>query len=194
MYALKKSPPIKKLGCAAQRSDAVLQGVCCLLLMLFKRFFLSHESWLHENTPSTIFGKPDGVFLGSKDQVLCQAWKSCVVRHHGNKSHVGMLASLTNMFWVSTIGQDQRESIAQSMKDTVDEMISAFDRHLEDSAAYAKQQFRWMKRRYREKIDVNRAASRIELKVWGPLGTHDRQCEKRTTFQVPKDSYHMYFE
>ena len=55
------------------------------------------------------------------------------------------------------------------MKDTVDEMISAFDRHLEDSAASAKQQFRWMKRRYREKIDVNRAASRIELKVRGEL-------------------------
>eukprot|EP00903_Cladosiphon_okamuranus_P008105 g7812.t1 len=58
----------------------------------------------------------------------------------------------------------QRESIEQNMKETVDEMISALDRHLEDSATSAKQQFRWMKRRYREKIDVNRAASRIELK------------------------------
>ena len=73
------------------------------------------------------------------------------------------------MFCVSIVGQDQRESIERSMKDTVDEMISAFDRHLEDSATSAKQQFRWMKRRYREKIDVNRAASRIELKVRGPL-------------------------
>ncbi len=51
------------------------------------------------------------------------------------------------------------------MKETVDEMISAFDRHLEDSAASVKQQFRWMKRRYREKVDVNRVASRIELKA-----------------------------
>lgn len=78
-----------------------------------------------------------------------------------------MLASFRNTGTPckSIIGQDQRESIEQSMKDTVDEMIGAFDRHLEDSAASAKQQFRWMKRRYREKIDVNRAASRIELKV-----------------------------
>eukprot|EP00752_Nemacystus_decipiens_P001891 g1821.t1 len=66
--------------------------------------------------------------------------------------------------FVTQAFQDQRESIERNMKDTVDEMISAFDRHLEDSAASAKQQFRWMKRRYREKIDVNRAASRIELK------------------------------
>lgn len=73
------------------------------------------------------------------------------------------------MSCVSILGQDQRESIERNMKDTVDEMISAFDRHLEDSAASAKQQFRWMKRRYREKIDVNRAASRIELKVGATL-------------------------
>ncbi|CAM9152646.1 unnamed protein product, partial [Hapterophycus canaliculatus] len=50
------------------------------------------------------------------------------------------------------------------MKEIVDEMVGAFDRHLEDSAASSKQHFRWMKRRYREKVDVNRAASKIELK------------------------------
>lgn len=65
------------------------------------------------------------------------------------------------------VGKDQRASTERTMKETVDEMISAFDRHLEDSAASVKQQFRWMKRRYREKIDVNRAASRIELKARG---------------------------
>lgn len=51
------------------------------------------------------------------------------------------------------------------MKELIDETVGAFDRHLEDSAASSKQHFRWMKRRYREKVDVNRAASRIELKV-----------------------------
>lgn len=61
--------------------------------------------------------------------------------------------------------KDQRTSTERTMKETVDEMISAFDRHLEDSAASVKQQFRWMKRRYREKVDVNRVASRIELKA-----------------------------
>ncbi|CAM9443367.1 unnamed protein product [Ectocarpus sp. 12 AP-2014] len=60
--------------------------------------------------------------------------------------------------------QDQRAAIERRMKETIDEMVSAFDRHLEDSAASTKQHFRWMKRRYREKIDINRAASRIELK------------------------------
>lgn len=47
----------------------------------------------------------------------------------------------------------------------IDEITGAFDRHLEDAAAAAKLHFRWIKRRYREKIDVNRFASKIELKV-----------------------------
>ncbi|CAM9233519.1 unnamed protein product, partial [Ectocarpus sp. 4 AP-2014] len=68
------------------------------------------------------------------------------------------LASVAKTF------QDQRAAIERRMKETIDEMVSAFDRHLEDSAASTKQHFRWMKRRYREKIDINRAASRIELK------------------------------
>ncbi|CAM9763224.1 unnamed protein product, partial [Ectocarpus fasciculatus] len=68
------------------------------------------------------------------------------------------LASVAKAF------QDQRAAIERRMKETIDEMVSAFDRHLEDSAASTKQHFRWMKRRYREKIDINRAASRIELK------------------------------
>ncbi|CBJ29045.1 hypothetical protein Esi_0133_0042 [Ectocarpus siliculosus] len=68
------------------------------------------------------------------------------------------LASVAKAF------QDQRAAIERRMKETIDEMVSAFDRHLEDSAASTKQNFRWMKRRYREKIDINRAASRIELK------------------------------
>lgn len=47
----------------------------------------------------------------------------------------------------------------------VDVVASAFDDHLDDLALALKQQFRWIKRRYREKIDVNRNASKIELKV-----------------------------
>ncbi|CAM9821681.1 unnamed protein product [Scytosiphon promiscuus] len=60
--------------------------------------------------------------------------------------------------------QDRRTATESRMKELVDETVGAFDRHLEDSAASSKQHFRWMKRRYREKVDVNRAASRIELK------------------------------
>lgn len=47
----------------------------------------------------------------------------------------------------------------------IDEVTSAFDGHLEEIASAVKQQFRWIKRRYREKIDVNRIASKIELKA-----------------------------
>lgn len=72
---------------------------------------------------------------------------------------------------LSLTAQDQRAAIERRMKETIDEMVSAFDRHLEDSAASTKQHFRWMKRRYREKIDINRAASRIELKVGGQPGS-----------------------
>lgn len=75
---------------------------------------------------------------------------------------------------LSLTAQDQRAAIERRMKETIDEMVSAFDRHLEDSAASTKQHFRWMKRRYREKIDINRAASRIELKVGGQPGS--KQC------------------
>lgn len=47
----------------------------------------------------------------------------------------------------------------------VDKMAGAFDKHLEDTAAASKQNFKWIKRQYRDKIDVNRVASNIELKV-----------------------------
>ncbi|CAB1120523.1 unnamed protein product [Ectocarpus sp. CCAP 1310/34] len=80
------------------------------------------------------------------------------------------LASVAKAF------QDQRATIERRMKETIDEMVSAFDRHLEDSAASTKQHFRWMKRRYREKIDINRAASRIELKVGGQPGENPVCC------------------
>lgn len=53
------------------------------------------------------------------------------------------------------------------IKEMIDEVTQAFDGHLEDAAAAAKQHFRWIKRRYREKIDVNRIAAKIELKVRG---------------------------
>ena len=47
----------------------------------------------------------------------------------------------------------------------IDEIKDAFDGYLDDTTASAKQHLRWIKRQYREKIDVNRAASRIELGV-----------------------------
>lgn len=64
------------------------------------------------------------------------------------------------------IVQDRCAAAEQRVRDMVDEVVDAFDRHLEDTSAAAKQHFRWIKRRYREKIDVNRVASRIELKVY----------------------------
>lgn len=54
----------------------------------------------------------------------------------------------------------------QRIKDMNDDVTEAFDGHLELAAATAKQQFRWMKQRYREKIEVNSTAAKIELQVW----------------------------
>lgn len=54
------------------------------------------------------------------------------------------------------------------MKGIVDEVVGAFNGHLESAASAAKLHFRWVKRRYRQKIDVNRVAARIELKVRPP--------------------------
>lgn len=51
------------------------------------------------------------------------------------------------------------------MRDMIEEVVVAFDGHLEHTAAVAKQHFRWIKRRYRERVDVNRVAAATELKV-----------------------------
>lgn len=56
------------------------------------------------------------------------------------------------------------------MTGMIDEIKGAFDGYLDDTTASAKQQLRWIKRQYREKIDINRAASRIELGVRRPNG------------------------
>lgn len=64
--------------------------------------------------------------------------------------------------------KDQCSVAEKRIRDMIDEITGAFDSHLEDAAAAAKVHFRWIKRRYREKIDVNRVASKIELKVGTP--------------------------
>lgn len=51
------------------------------------------------------------------------------------------------------------------MRDMIEEVVAAFDGHLEHTAGAAKQHFRWIKRRYRERVDVNRVAAANELKV-----------------------------
>lgn len=61
--------------------------------------------------------------------------------------------------------KSRRVAAESRTKEMIDEVTSAFDGYLEDAAAAAKQQFRWIKRRYREKVDVNRIAAKIELKV-----------------------------
>ena len=66
--------------------------------------------------------------------------------------------------------QNRCTAIEKRVTDMIDELKDAFDGYLDNMTASAKQQFRWIKRQYREKIDVNRAASRIELGVGKPVG------------------------
>lgn len=61
--------------------------------------------------------------------------------------------------------QDQCATTARRVKEMIDGITDAFESQLEEMASTAKQQFRWIKRMYREKIDVHRNASKIELKV-----------------------------
>lgn len=67
--------------------------------------------------------------------------------------------------------QNRCTAMEKRVTDMVDEIKDAFDGYLDNTTASTKQQFRWIKKQYREKINVNRAASRIELGVGQPSGT-----------------------